>query len=948
MKIISWNVNGMEACKRKCFMNFLQNTDPDIFCCQEIKKQCYLNTPEYLQFWNPAEKPGYSGTLLLSKREPLSIRYGMGVDCFDIEGRLITAEYDDYYVVNTYVPNSQASQERLDYRVAWDAAFLSYVSSLPKPIVLCGDFNVARSYIDVYPENLRNEENPPGFISDEREGMERLLEAGFLDVFRTLYPTQEGAYTWWSNRLRKRLENRGWRLDYLIISQALLGHVYNIKHHTDTLGSDHCPISLILNSIAPRKEVSGEDMAVMWRGADWDKLEDQLLAKQRKIALAAADKNWQMVEWKQKELVNSLAAKMLAVRHVVKNNSEPGVDGVKWTTDEEKMRASLSLRSYGYRAKPNRDFELIEEDRTRRIRIPIAHDKAMQVLHAYSLDPVAESTADKKSFSARKGRSTLDAYAHLCRILDQPNPPEWVLRADVKACYDSISHKWLVENIPMDKHVLRECLRAGLVSSGDFFPTNVGISLGASLSPILGNMVLDGLQAEVRRRLYPNPDGEIDYANGAVIRYADDIIITARTYGDAEIIHMVLEDFLLPRGLRLNEEKTYISNVNIGFGYLSRWYQRRQGILVVKPSDKAVARMERRLESFIMGFNGSQRNLIAKLNKKLTGFASYYRVSDAYMDFRRIDATVQTLLLRKMKLLHPKSNVKKVVKKYWTTGAGGYNFFTLTTDKTIKVLRLAAIETTEHKPCRLDYNPYLDDENVQLLQFRRDIQKASGQKLRTIWNRQEGKCEYCRQDLLPGQDLDVVERVIGKGRGIRNLCYVHRRCIFDTFLEAKDVPEEHLDLVAILTDMIGDEGSRESPYLELSEYFRLSDNSPLSLTFRQIEIILGDRLSWEAFFYKSFWYDDMQGHGEPWQIEGYPFHFIVPEEREFCISEAWTRQGYQIKTLHMEERRVVFRRTQQNTSGLKVPKALLQRRLPNAAIQGLRGFFDYIIKKYGL
>ena len=130
--------------------------------------------------------------------------------------------------------------------------------------------------------------------------------------------------------------------------------------------------------------------------------------------------------------------------------------------------------------------------------------------------------------------------------------------------------------------------------------------------------------------------------------------------------------------------------------------------------------------------------------------------------------------------------------------------------------------------------------------------------------------------------------------------------------------------------------------------FRLSDNSPLSLTFRQIEIILGDRLSWEAFFYKSFWYDDMQGHGEPWQIEGYPFHFIVPEEREFCISEAWTRQGYQIKTLHMEERRVVFRRTQQNTSGLKVPKALLQRRLPNAAIQGLRGFFDYIIKKYGL
>lgn len=948
MKIVSWNVNGLEACKRKGFMNFLENTNADIFCCQEIKKQCYLYTPEYLQFWNPAARPGYSGTLLLSKREPLSIRYGMGIDCFDVEGRLITAEYEDYYVVNTYVPNSQASQERLDYRVAWDAAFLSYINSLPKPVVLCGDFNVARSYIDVYPENLRNEENPPGFISDEREGMERLLESGFLDVFRTLYPTQEGAYTWWSNRLRKRLENRGWRLDYFIISQVLLGHVYGIKHYTDTLGSDHCPISLILNSVSPRKEMSSEDMAVMWRGADWDKLEDQLFAKQRKIAAAAASRNWQKVEWLQRELVNSLYAKMLAVRHVVKNNSEPGVDGVKWTTDEEMMRAALSLRSYGYRAKPNRDFELIEEERTRHIRIPIAYDKAMQALHAFSLDPVAESTADKKSFSARKGRSTLDAYAHLCRILNQPDPPRWVLRADVKACYDSISHKWLIENIPMDKHVLRECLHAGLVSCGDFFPTNVGISLGASLSPILGNMVLDGLQAEVRRSLYPNPDGEIDYANGEVVRYADDIVITARTYEDAEKVRMVLEDFLLPRGLRLNEDKTYISNVDIGFEYLSRWYQRRQGVLVVKPSDKAVVRMEHRLESFIMGFKGSQRNLIAKLNKKLTGYATYYRVSDAYMEFRRIDATVQVLLLRKMKLLHPKSNVKKVAKKYWMTGAGGYHFFTLTTDKTIRVLRLAAVEITEHRPCRVSYNPYLDGEYARLLQYRRDIRKASGQKLRAIWNRQEGKCEYCGQSFLPDQDLDVVERVIGRGRGVHNLCYIHRRCIFDTLSDAAEISEEHLDLITMLTDIAENEGAQESPYLELSEYFRLCDQSLISLTFQQIESILGDGLSWEAYFYRAFWHDDMQGHGEAWRDEGYPFHFFIPEEREFCISESWTQQGYQVKALYLEERRIVFRRVQQNTSGLVVPKALLKRRLPNAATQELRAFFDYIIKKYCL
>ena len=948
MKIISWNVNGLEACKRNGFMKFLKNTDADVFCCQEIKKQCYLNTPEYIQLWNPAKRPGYSGTLLLSKREPMSVRYGMGVDCFDIEGRLITAEYEDYYVVNAYVPNSQASQERHDYRVAWDAAFLSYVSSLPKPVVICGDFNVARDYLDVYPENLRNEENPPGFISDERAGMERLLGAGFLDVFRTLYPAQEGAYTWWSNRLKKRLENRGWRLDYFVISQSLLGHVYGIKHYTDTLGSDHCPISLILNAVTPRKEVSGEDMAIMWRNIDWDKMEERLLLKQKKIATAAAAHNWDMVGWLQKELVNSLYAKMLAVRHVAKNASEPGIDGIKWTTDEEKMRAALSLRSYGYRAMPYLDSKLIEEDRTRYLRIPIAHDKAMQILHAYSLDPVAESTGDKKSFSARKGRSTLDAYAYICWMLDQPDPPEWVLRADVEACYDSISQKWLIENIPMDKHVLRECLKAGLVSSGEFFPTNRGISLGASLSPILGNMVLDGLQTEIRRQLYPNRDGEIDYANGELVRYADDILITARTYDEAVRIQGILEEFLIPRGLRLNDKKTYISNVNIGFEYLSRWYQRKHSILIVKPSDKAVARMEHRLENYIMNYKGSQRGLISGLNKKLTGFASYYRVSDAYMEFRRIDSTVQALLLRKMKILHPKSNAKRVAQKYWTQGAGGYHYFSLTTDKSVKALRLATVEIVKHRPCRATYNPYLDEESEQLLQYRRDIQKVSGQKLKAVWSRQGGKCEYCGQDLLSDDDLDVVEKVIGKGRGVRNLCYIHRRCAFDVFSDTPMSAEEHLDLVSMLTNIIEDKENEPSPYLELTEYFRLCDKTPVTLTFRQIESILGDRLSWEAYLYRSFWLDDIPGHGEMWRDEGYPFHMIIPEERDTCISDSWNTQDYQIKALHLEEQRVVFRRVRQNTSGLEVPPQLLQKRLPNRAVEELKGFYDYVIKKYGL
>ena len=356
MKIVSWNVNGLAACKRKGFLRVLARSGADIFCCQEIKTRCPLSTPGYLQFWNPAKRPGYSGTLTLARKEPLSVRYGMGIREFDVEGRLITLEYDGFYALNVYVPNSQSGLARLEYRTAWDAALREFLLTLDKPVILCGDFNVARGYIDIYPENLRNEVEPPGFQSQEREGMDQLLGLGLIDVFRTWYPQVEGAYTWWSMRLKKRLENRGWRLDYFLISETLMPMVQNITHHTDILGSDHCPISLVLRPMAPRKELSNEDMAAMWRGLDWAQLEDELLEYQRSLARVAFAGHWGHVAELQKKLVRSLAAKALAVRHVVQNDSEPGIDGVRWQTDGEKMRAALSLTSKGYHARPYRRF----------------------------------------------------------------------------------------------------------------------------------------------------------------------------------------------------------------------------------------------------------------------------------------------------------------------------------------------------------------------------------------------------------------------------------------------------------------------------------------------------------------------------------------------------------------------------------------------------------------
>ena len=794
MKIASWNVNGLAACKRKGFLRVLANSRADIFCCQEIKAHCPLSTPGYSQFWNPAQRPGYSGTLTLARKEPLSVRYGMGIREFDEEGRLITLEYNGYYIMNVYVPNSQSGLARLDYRTAWDAALCAFVQSLDKPVILCGDFNVARDFIDVYPAHVQNDPDPPGFQSSEREGMERLLALGLIDVFRTLHPQAEGAYTWWSMRLHKRLENRGWRLDYFLLSEALMPMVQGITHHTDILGSDHCPISLTLQPAPPRKELSDEDMAAMWRGLDWAQLEDELLEYQQSLARVAFAGHWGHVDKLQKQLVRSLAAKALAVRHVVQNDSEPGVDGVRWRTDGEKMRAALSLTSKGYHAKPYRRFLLRDGNKERRINVPTAYDKAMQALYGFALDPVAESTADKKSFAFRKGRSIYDAHAWLCRALEEENTPEWIVRADVRACYESLSQEWLLTNIPMDRKVLREFLKAGVAFGGELFPTDEGISMGASLSPILGNMALDGLQAYLYDQLYPA--GMPDDGGGDLVRFADDILITASSRAQADHILGLLERFLAVRGLKLNWDKTYISTTYLGFEFLSRWYQVRDGVLTVRPSERAVEKFESNLEALILGHRGSQKTLIEQLNRKLSGWGSYHRVTDAYDVFRRIDSTVQALLIKKMRQLHPKRRWKTIQEMYWYE-QDGRHIFALRDNKSVRVARLSELEITKHKPIRLSYHPYLDQDYYVWLQRRRDDQKVSGSKRRSIWRRQNGRCHCCGRPMLPDQEIQLVEIILGQGRTAANLAYIHRFCAYDVLVEGREGVASGLDVFAL-------------------------------------------------------------------------------------------------------------------------------------------------------
>lgn len=247
MKLISWNVNGLRACVNKGFLDFFKEIDADIFCIQESKLQegqITLDLDGYHQYWNYAEKKGYSGTAVFTKEEPICVAYGIGREEHDREGRVITLEYPEFYLVTVYTPNSQNELARLSYRMQWEEDFLAYLKRLEekKPVIFCGDLNVAHKEIDL--KNPKTNRKNAGFTDEEREKFSQLLDAGFIDTFRYFYPEQEGIYSWWSYRFKAREKNAGWRIDYFCVSECLKEKLLDAKIHTEIMGSDHCPVEL--------------------------------------------------------------------------------------------------------------------------------------------------------------------------------------------------------------------------------------------------------------------------------------------------------------------------------------------------------------------------------------------------------------------------------------------------------------------------------------------------------------------------------------------------------------------------------------------------------------------------------------------------------------------------------------------------------------------------------
>jgi RNA-directed DNA polymerase len=679
---------------------------------------------------------------------------------------------------------------------------------------------------------------------------------------------------------------------------------------------------------------SDDELGKMWRDINFKEAESKLSEMQKNIAIWATKYKYHCKDAGslQKKLINSIEAKVLAVRQVSNNAVTPGCDKILWKTDAEKMRAVMSLNPLGYKAQPSR-FVVIRNkgDKERHIQLPNVYDRAMQVLFSYALDPVAESTADKKSFSARRGRSSFDLHAYIMRAFEskKQDPPWYVVKADVRMCYASISHKWLLKNIPMNTYVLKQFLESGYILNGVLFSSEEkGISLGTSISPILANMTLDGLQIEIYNKLH-GKSYDIDHADGNLIRFADDMLITARTEESAKKILQILKDFLELRGLELSPEKTKIIDIRVGFDFLSRNYKYDKWIKAT-PSSNAVKKMEQSLKDLICDHKGSQKKLIEDINHKLTGWASYHKVTEAKEAFQHIDNVVRTLLLEFSKKLHPKMPIPKVINKYFYQSKSGKHVYFLAGKLDVRVLLLEDVELVNHIPISLNKNPYIDKDYYKIRMDETAIMNITG-KYKSIWERQEGKCFYCGRNILIDQRKTIVFINPERASSTKNSAYVHECCSQGEaeFLESGYDIYSQFDLFELLTEMKDYDkknSNKSSRFNMLMEHIRKQNKSIITLKFKDIENINGLPLCKTAYKEKSFWYQ--KGVGK--------------------ISYCWLHNGYKIKSLNMEKNAVILERFGKKKQSVKIPEVFLSGKVPPNAKAEFEIMCGVVMRKYGL
>lgn len=468
-----------------------------------------------------------------------------------------------------------------------------------------------------------------------------------------------------------------------------------------------------MNAILPMTCASSGG-TITWTSINWANCERTASKLQARIVKATKEGRWGKVKALQWLLTHSLSGKALAVKRVTENKGKrtPGIDGEIWSTPAAKFRALSCLGRRGYRPQSLRRIYIPKSNgKLRPLGIPTMRDRAMQALHLLALDPVSETTADGHSYGFRKGRAARDALAQCFHVFSRPARPEWVLEADIKGCFDNISHDWMMTHVHMDRQVLRKWLKAGFVDKAQWFPTEAGTPQGGIASPTLANMVLDGMQERLSRR-FPRTYGR---PKVHLIRYADDFVITGKTQEMLEQVKVEVALFLAERGLTLSPEKTKITHISDGFDFLGfnvRTYNRK---LLIKPSRDAQIRVFREVRDIIRGNKATtQQILIGLLNPVIRGWAYYYRHVVSATIFRRLDSLIWKALWRWAVRRHPKKGKRWVKKKYFLVLGSCFWVFACTKGtldwnghpRSVILAKAQDIKIRRHVKVKADANPY--------------------------------------------------------------------------------------------------------------------------------------------------------------------------------------------------------------------------------------------------
>ena len=461
-------------------------------------------------------------------------------------------------------------------------------------------------------------------------------------------------------------------------------------------------------------DLTDKELARQWKNIDWKRAEETVNNLQSRIASAAKGGNWNKVSKLSRLLTRSFYARILAVRKVSTNKGSktPGIDGVLWQSSADKLRAALQLESKGYRAKPlKRKYIRKKNGKLRPLSIPTLYDRAMQTLHALALSPVESATSDKTSFGFKPYRSTKDAFAYLNICLSKKNAPQWIVEGDIRACFDEINHEWILENTLMNKKVLNQFLKSGFIENYHLFPTAKGTPQGGTISPIIANIALNGMEMALARKFYSRKNGNIDKQHMNkhkvhFVRFADDFVVTADSPETAHEILNIVKTFLEPRGLALSEEKTLVTHISDGFTFLGWNFRKYKGKLLTKPSKESQKSIIRIIHDVLHKARAwSQDDLIRMLNPIIRGWAQYHNHAISSAVFSKLDHVIFIMLVPWAKRRHPKKSKTWVMAKYWHK-VGNCKYVFSTDTQTLE--KFSNTKIIRQRLAKLDKNPYID------------------------------------------------------------------------------------------------------------------------------------------------------------------------------------------------------------------------------------------------